>query len=126
MTRLISMKEQRLAISDARDFGRVAVMLGGYSSEREVSLVTGKAVLEALKKRGVDAHPWDPAEHTLAEFAAAGFERVWIALHGTGGEDGAIDSTSPWAPSSISHTAGYFIVSLEPKFPSIHSIVALR
>ena len=71
MTRLISMKERRRAISNARDFGRVAVMLGGYSSEREVSLVTGNAVLEALRSRGVDAHPWDPAEHTLAEFAAA-------------------------------------------------------
>ena len=96
MTRLISMKEQRLAISNARDFGRVAVMLGGYSSEREVSLVTGKAVLEALQSRGVDAHAWDPAEHTLAEFAAAGFERVWIALHGTGGEDGAIQGALEW------------------------------
>jgi len=96
VTRLISMKERRLAVTSARDFGRVAVMLGGYSSERDVSLVTGNAVLEALRSRGVDAHPWDPAEHTLAEFAAAGFERVWIALHGTGGEDGAIQGALEW------------------------------
>ena len=96
MTRLISMKERRLAIASASDFGRVAVMLGGYSSERDVSLVTGNAVLEALQARGVDAHPWDPAEHTLAEFAAAGFERVWIALHGAGGEDGAIQGALEW------------------------------
>ena len=96
MTRLISVKERRLAVNNARDFGRVAVMLGGYSSERDVSLVTGNAVLEALQSRGVDAHPWDPAEHTLAEFAAAGFERVWLALHGTGGEDGAIQGALEW------------------------------
>jgi len=96
MTRLISMKERRLVVNNARDFGRVAVMLGGYSSERDVSLVTGNAVLEALQSRGVDAHPWDPAERTLAEFAAAGFERVWLALHGTGGEDGAIQGALEW------------------------------
>lgn len=96
MTRLIAMKERRLAVKNARDFGRVAVLLGGYSSERDVSLVTGKAVLEALQSRGVDAHPWDPAERTLAEFAAAGFERAFIALHGTGGEDGAIQGALEW------------------------------
>ena len=96
MTRLISGQEHRCVVDDAGDFGRVAVMLGGFSNEREVSLDTGNAVLAALKARGVDAHPWDPAEHTMAEFAAAGFERVWIALHGPGGEDGALQGALEW------------------------------
>jgi len=88
--------EQRQAITNAADFGRVAVMLGGFSSEREVSLDTGSAVLKALQNRGVDAHAWDPAERSIAEFAAAGFDRVWIALHGPGGEDGAIQGALQW------------------------------
>ena len=90
MTRFVSMRERRSHVESACDFGRVGVVLGGFSNEREVSLMTGTAVLKALQERGVDAHPWDPADHGLVEFAAAGFERVWIALHGTGGEDGAL------------------------------------
>jgi len=74
----------------------VAVMLGGTSPEREVSLNTGAAVLQALQSRGVDAHAWDPKGRTLSEFAAAGFDRVWIALHGTGGEDGALQGALQW------------------------------
>lgn len=96
MTRLFSMRERRLHVENARDFGRVAVMHGGYSSEREVSLLTGAAVLKALRERGVDAAGWDPAAHSLAEFAAAGFSRVWIALHGPGGEDGALQGALQW------------------------------
>jgi len=96
VTRLISIRERRREVETARDFGRVAVMLGGYSSEREVSLQTGNAVLAALQGRGVDAHPWDPAAHSLSEFAAAGFDRVWIALHGPGGEDGALQGALEW------------------------------
>ncbi len=88
--------ELRLPISQPEEFGRVAVMLGGHSSEREVSLDTGNAVLEALTSRGVDAHAWDPAEHTMPEFAAADFDRVWIALHGPGGEDGAVQGMLQW------------------------------
>ena len=88
--------EARFAVTDAQVFGRVAVMLGGDSSEREVSLNTGTAVLEALKSQGVDAHAWDPAEHSMADFAAAGFDRVWIALHGPGGEDGALQGALQW------------------------------
>ena len=83
-------------VSQASEFGRVAVMFGGHSSEREVSLNTGAAVLQALQSKGVDAHAWDPAEKTMAEFAAAGFDRVWIALHGPGGEDGALQGTLQW------------------------------
>lgn len=90
------MPEQRRTVSDAAEFGRVAVMLGGHSSEREVSLKTGAAVLKALQAKGVDAHPWDPSEQSLMDFAAAGFDRVWIALHGPGGEDGALQGLLQW------------------------------
>ena len=88
--------QQRHVIADAADFGRVAVMLGGHSSEREVSLNTGAAVLAALQSRGVDAVGWDPAEKSMSEFIAAGFDRVWIALHGPGGEDGALQGLLQW------------------------------
>lgn len=86
----------RHEVNDARFFGRVAVMYGGDSSEREVSLVSGKAVLEALRERGVDAHGWDPAGRSLTDFADSGFDRVWIALHGPGGEDGALQGALQW------------------------------
>jgi D-alanine-D-alanine ligase len=89
-------REQRIAISDAADFGRVAVMFGGISAEREVSLDTGNAVLAALRSRGVDAVAWDPAEKSMHDFDEAGFDRVWIALHGTGGEDGAVQGALQW------------------------------
>ena len=88
--------ERRIAITDASAFGRVAVLLGGSSSERDVSLDTGTAVLEALGSRGVDAHAWDPAGRGWPEFAAAGFDRAWIALHGPGGEDGALQGALQW------------------------------
>lgn len=90
------MSDQRRIIAEAADFGRVAVMLGGDSSEREVSLDSGSAVLQALQSKGVDAHGWDPANNSMAEFAAAGFDRVWIALHGPGGEDGALQGALQW------------------------------
>jgi len=90
------MSERRSVIEHAGDFGRVAVMLGGSSAEREVSLDSGGAVLKALLSRGVDAHAWDPAERSLVKFAKAGFDRVWIALHGTGGEDGSLQGALEW------------------------------
>jgi len=77
-------------VTDPRQFGRVAVVFGGDSSEREISLISGQAVLAALKERGVDAHPFDPRDLPLAELLARRFERVWIALHGPGGEDGTL------------------------------------
>jgi D-alanine-D-alanine ligase len=86
----VNLGEQRVQVRSAADFGRVAVMLGGRSSERAVSIDSGTAVLEALRSRNVDASAWDPAERSLREFAGAGFERVWIALHGPGGEDGTL------------------------------------
>jgi len=77
-------------VTEARDFGRVAVLLGGTSSEREISLKSGNACLAALLKRGVDAHPFDPREKPLTELLSRKFERVFIALHGPGGEDGTV------------------------------------
>ena len=73
-----------------KQFGKVAVLLGGRSAEREVSLNSGKAVLAALLRQGVDAHAFDPAEHDLSELVAQKFDRVMIALHGRYGEDGTI------------------------------------
>jgi len=75
-------------ISAAADFGRVAVLHGGSSTEREISLLSGAAVLAALRRRGVDAHGFDPAQRSLAELRSGGFARAFIALHGPGGEDG--------------------------------------
>jgi D-alanine-D-alanine ligase len=77
-------------VKEAADFGSVAVLLGGGSSEREISLLSGKAVLAALKRRGVDAQPFDPAQRPLADLLALKIDRVWIALHGPGGEDGTV------------------------------------
>jgi D-alanine-D-alanine ligase len=71
-------------------FGKVAVMLGGTSAEREVSLRSGAAVLAALQKQGVDAHAFDPKDQPLSALTAAGFDRVFIVLHGRGGEDGTM------------------------------------
>ncbi|MGQ9684724.1 MAG: D-alanine--D-alanine ligase [Thiobacillaceae bacterium] len=72
------------------DFGKVGVLMGGRSAEREVSLKSGAAVLAALRRRGVDAHAFDPAEHSLSELERAGFDRVFLILHGRGGEDGSL------------------------------------
>ena len=77
-------------VTDAAAFGRVAVLFGGNSSEREISLLSGNAVLEALKSRGIDAHAYDPRDLPLSDLLVARFERVWIALHGPGGEDGTL------------------------------------
>ncbi len=71
-------------------FGKVGVLFGGRSAEREVSIMSGTGVLQALKSRGIDAHPFDPAERSLAELAAEKFDRVFIALHGRYGEDGSL------------------------------------
>jgi D-alanine-D-alanine ligase len=75
---------------DPKSFGRVGVLFGGRSAEREVSMMSGTGVLEALRGCGVDAHPFDPGAQTLAELEAARFDRVFIALHGRFGEDGTI------------------------------------
>ena len=78
------------SFADARDFGRVAVLFGGHSAEREVSLMSGRGVLRALLARGVDAFGFDPAEQPLQRLAELGAQRVFIALHGRFGEDGTV------------------------------------
>ncbi|WP_028601527.1 D-alanine--D-alanine ligase [Ottowia thiooxydans] len=70
--------------------GKVAVLMGGQSAEREVSLMSGAGVLAALRSRGVDAHAFDPAERGMDELRREGFARCFIALHGRYGEDGTV------------------------------------
>ena len=77
-------------LPDPAALGKVAVLMGGRSSEREVSLMSGNGVLQALKSRGVDAHAFDPAEESLQALQDGGFDRAFIALHGRYGEDGTI------------------------------------
>ncbi len=71
-------------------FGKVAVLMGGRSAEREVSLMSGQGVLAALRARGVDAHTFDPAEQPMDDLKRQGFARCFIALHGRYGEDGTV------------------------------------
>ena len=82
--------------ASAKDFGKTAVLLGGDSSEREISLLSGNAVLKALRARGVDAHAFDPLERPVQALRSEGFERAWIALHGPGGEDGTMQGALEW------------------------------
>lgn len=77
-------------IEQAAHFGKVAVLMGGSSSEREVSLKSGAAVLQSLLRSGVDAHHFDPSSEDLLQMRQAGFDRAFIILHGSGGEDGVI------------------------------------
>ncbi len=77
-------------MTTAAAFGRVAVLMGGWAAEREVSLVSGRAVLEGLKRRGVDAHGIDAGKDVIAVLAGGGYDRVFNVLHGRGGEDGVI------------------------------------
>jgi D-alanine-D-alanine ligase len=71
-------------------FGKVAVLMGGASAEREVSLMSGAGVLKALISKGVDAHDFDPAQRDLSDLKREGFKRCFIALHGRLGEDGTV------------------------------------
>ena len=71
-------------------FGKVAVLLGGKSAEREISIMSGSGVLKALRAKGIDAHAFDPAERDLFELKREGYARCFIALHGRGGEDGTV------------------------------------
>ena len=77
------------AAVDVKALGHVAVLMGGFSSEREVSLSSGEGVLKGLLSKGVNAEGFDPARRSITELAAGGFDRVFIALHGRFGEDGA-------------------------------------
>ena len=75
---------------DPASLGKVGVLFGGRSAERDVSIMSGTGVLQALQSRGIDAHPFDPGTQSLAELAAQNFDRVFIALHGRYGEDGSL------------------------------------
>jgi D-alanine-D-alanine ligase len=83
-----------MVVMDSAAFGKVAVLFGGHSAEREVSLKSGQAVLSALQGAGVDAQAFDPAERALSELSA--FDRAFIVLHGRGGEDGQIQGLLEW------------------------------
>jgi D-alanine-D-alanine ligase len=82
--------------ASAADFGKVAVLLGGDSSEREISLISGNAVLAGLKRRGVDAHAFDLLDRPVRELVSDGFDRAWNILHGPGGEDGLVQGALEW------------------------------
>ncbi|MDO6460331.1 D-alanine--D-alanine ligase [Granulosicoccaceae sp. 1_MG-2023] len=75
---------------DPRDYGKVAVLMGGWSSEREVSLMSGSQVLQSLQQAGVDAHPVDAGRDLAQVLSAGAYDRVFNILHGQGGEDGQV------------------------------------
>ena len=77
-------------MATSKDFGKVAVLFGGDSAERDVSLRSGQAVLAALQAQGINAHGFDPAEQPLTGLVDQHFDRAFIVLHGRGGEDGTI------------------------------------
>jgi D-alanine-D-alanine ligase len=92
---LLATRDPHRAAS-AAEFGKVAVLLGGDSSEREISLLTGNAMLAALRRRGVSAHAFDPRDLPVQSLQSEGFDRAVIALHGPGGEDGMIQGALEW------------------------------
>ena len=83
-------------MSAAAQFGKVAVLMGGSSAEREISLMSGTGVLKALRDKGVDAYAFDPADRDLFELKREGYARCFIALHGRGGEDGTLQGALQW------------------------------
>jgi D-alanine-D-alanine ligase len=85
-----------MSLAAGHQFGKVAVLFGGTSGEREVSLMSGAGVLKALLVAGVDAHAFDPAERPLQALKDEGFARAFIALHGRGGEDGTLQGALEW------------------------------
>jgi len=90
MTLSETMQDCRVRIDAPHQFGKVAVLLGGNSAEREISLLSGAAVYKALRARGIDAHQLDAADDLVAALQSGAFDRAWIALHGRGGEDGTV------------------------------------
>ncbi len=86
------MTASRRRVSDPRDFGRVGVLMGGWSSERQVSLWSGQGVLDALRARGVDAVSIDATRDNVLQLKAQGIDRASNLLHGTGGEDGTVQA----------------------------------
>jgi hypothetical protein len=96
-------KFKDINVSNASKFGKVAVLLGGKSAEREVSLDSGAAVLEALVRSGVNAEAFDPQERSVTELV--GYDRAFIVLHGRGGEDGQIQGSWSGSTSRIPEQA---------------------
>jgi D-alanine-D-alanine ligase len=90
MTPWSELVQKDLAQVDIAGLGKVGVLLGGKSGEREISLMSGQGVLEALLSKGVNAHAFDPAERSISDLAEQQFDRVFIALHGRYGEDGTM------------------------------------
>ena len=86
----MSASTQTLTPSEIAELGKVGVLFGGRSAEREISILSGSGVLQALQSKGVDAHAFDPAERAISDLAAEKFDRVFIALHGRYGEDGSL------------------------------------
>jgi D-alanine-D-alanine ligase len=84
------MNVKPISQQEAQAFGKVGVLFGGRSAERDVSIMSGTGVLAALQSQGIDAHAFDPGQRSLAELAAEKFDRVFIALHGRFGEDGSL------------------------------------
>ena len=82
----------RPRVNDPEVFGKVAVLMGGWSAEHEVSMWSGQAVHAALRSRGVDAHAVDAQRDTLHGLRKAGFDRAFNVMHGTGGEDGTLQA----------------------------------
>jgi D-alanine-D-alanine ligase len=93
---LLTTQSAARRVTKSADFGKVAVLLGGDSSEREISLLSGNAVLAALKRRGVDAYAFDPSVVPVQSLVDGKFDRAWIALHGPGGEDGLMQGAIEW------------------------------
>ena len=93
---LLTTQSAARRVTKSADFGKVAVLLGGDSSEREISLLSGNAVLAALKRRGVDAYAFDPSMVPVQSLVDGKFDRAWIALHGPGGEDGVMQGALEW------------------------------
>ncbi len=90
MTPWSELVQKDLVKVNVASLGKVGVLLGGKSGEREISLMSGKGVLEALLSKGVNAHAFDPAERSISDLAEQQFDRVFIALHGRYGEDGTM------------------------------------
>jgi D-alanine-D-alanine ligase len=93
---LLTTQSAARRVRASADFGKVAVLLGGDSSEREISLLSGNAVLAALKRRGVEAYAFDPSVVPVQSLVDGKFDRAWIALHGPGGEDGLMQGALEW------------------------------
>jgi len=93
---LLSTQSAARRVNASADFGKVAVLLGGDSTERDISLLSGNAVLAALKRRGIDAHAFDPSVVPVQNLVDGNFDRAWIALHGPGGEDGLMQGALEW------------------------------